>query len=416
MATTRTFNAMLNEYLSEDLLKEEYVKRDYIFQKVEKDESWKGGTLPVPFRGARASSIKFGGLTGATDIAESSYIRGSISGYREVYASLIFNYRDLVEHDGKMPESTFLRILPDEVEDMMKYYKDVMSIQIGSGPNFATVTDATNAATGILIVDKIDRFEIGQKSSLDDGDSAAVSVYVTAININTKAVTFSLTRGGAAADLSAYSVAQSAKFYHDGVFDAGGNHDTFISLRQALLSAANGGSSTLHGQTKLSYPALQAVNVSGASITASNILDKIFDAYTEVKLRGKGNASTVLMSYKHLGSIMKLLEAQKGPYRVTKDTKVSLYNWTEIEVTSVRGPLTIVGIMEFDDDIIAFIDWSSMKFASNGLFKKIKSPDRLEYHVVRNTTGYQYICDIALYGEMVYKKPGSCGIIHSISY
>jgi hypothetical protein len=48
MATSRDFQAMLNEYLAIDLLKQEYQKRDYLLQKVNKDDGWKGGTLPVP--------------------------------------------------------------------------------------------------------------------------------------------------------------------------------------------------------------------------------------------------------------------------------------------------------------------------------------------------------------------------------
>jgi len=42
MATNRDFSSMLNEYLPLDLLKEEYIKRDYLLQKCKMDESWKG--------------------------------------------------------------------------------------------------------------------------------------------------------------------------------------------------------------------------------------------------------------------------------------------------------------------------------------------------------------------------------------
>ena len=415
MGTDRTFNAMLNEYLTERLLKEELLKRDYVLQKVEKDNNWKGGTLPVPFRGGRASSVKFGGLTPANDIAQSKHVRGNITDYVEVWGSMIFNHRDLQEHDGKIPESTFLRILPDEVDDFMDFVKMVTSVQLGTGPHFAKVTASGSAASGIFTVDRIDRFEINQHILLDDDDTATVAdVYVTAINVNDKTVTLSLTRGGSAANLSAYTAAQNAKFYYDGVTDGAGNNTTFVSIRQALLSAANGGSSTIHGVSKLLYPHLQAVNISGAAITAANILEKMFDAYTEVRTRAKGNASTYLVSFKHLGSIMKLLEAQKGPYRVTKDANASIFGWTEIEITSVKGTLTVVGIQEMDDDIIPIIDWRSMKFCTNGFFKKRVSPEGDQYYEVRNTTGFQYVVDVSLFGEMMYKNPGHCGIIHSI--
>jgi len=416
MSTNRIFNDMLNEYLTVPLMKEEMIKRDYVYSKIEKDESWKSGTLPVPFRGARASSVKAGGLTDAADIASSSYIRGTVTEQVEFWSSLKFNHRDLQEHNGKIPESTFLRILPDEIDDMMDYFKEVISIQMGSGPHFAKVTDATNAATGIMVVDKVDRFVLGQKAVLVDDNSAIMNVYVKAINLNTKEVTFSATRGGAAADVSAYTVAQNAKFYHDGVTADGTNFTTFTSMRSALLSAANGGSATLHGKSKLAYPHLQAINVLGSSITASNILDKLFDAYTEVRTRARGNANTYLMSFKHIGSVMKLLQAQKGPYQVTKDPTASLYGWTEIVINSVKGELTLVAIQEMDDDVIFMLDWKALKFVSNGGFKKRVSPDGLQYHEVRESTGFYYICDVSIFGEVVYTRPSNCGVIYSISY
>ncbi len=42
MATTQTFQTMLNDYLTYDLLKEEYIKRDWLLTNVEKDNGWKG--------------------------------------------------------------------------------------------------------------------------------------------------------------------------------------------------------------------------------------------------------------------------------------------------------------------------------------------------------------------------------------
>lgn len=413
MSTTRTFNAMLNEYLTNDLLMEEYIKRDYVLNKIEKRNDWKGGTMPVPFKSQGASSVKFGALTSSTDISETKYIRGTISSYTEVWGSMIFNHRDLQEHNGKIPESTFLRILPGQVEDFMQYMKEVASIQMTGGPHFAKSTADTDLANGKIAVDHIDRFYLDQKCTLDDDNSSPTDVYVIAINVNTKDVTFSATRGGAAASLTAYTLAQNAKFYYDGVWD-GTTATTFVSMRRAFLSLANGGDASLHGTTKLSYPFLQAVNVDGSSVNAANILDKLFDGYTTVRNSGKGNANTILCSFKHLGSIMKLVETQKGPFSVTKQPSASLYGWTEIEITSVKGALTIVGLLEMDDDVIFYVDWSSMMFASNGFFKKRVSPDGIEYFEQRATTGYSYIVDISLFGEMVHLKVGQNGVMYGI--
>ena len=425
MSTTRSFQTMLNEYLPNDLFKDELIKRDFYLNEIQKDNNWKGGDIIVPFQGASASSVKFGGLTAQGDISEYNYVRGKISGYKEVWGSLIFNETDITQHDGKINEQSFLRILPDQVEDFMNEMKMQVSINLLCGPHFATVLDATNAATGILVVDKVDRFQIGQKSELISTTQPKIVVYVTAINIDTNEVTFSATRGGLFVDLSVYTVLDISQLFHDGVLDAAGvPTSNFLSARSALLSAVNGGAATLHGQTKLSYPALQAVNISGATVTAANILDKLFDAWSTLKIKAKtANPEKCVMSYKHMGSVMKAIEnglvsgAGQSIHRVVAKTpKISKYGWTEIEIVGVKGSFTLVGIQEMDDDIIMFLDMSAMTFRTNGFFQKKKSPEGLEYYRIRATTGYQLVCDICLFGEQEFRKPATCGIIHSINY
>jgi hypothetical protein len=420
MSVTRSFSAMLKDYMPLELLKEEMVKRDWMLSNIEIDEGWKGASSTsgeaayiVPFVGAGASSVEFGSLAAESDISEDNFVRGRITAQKHVNATMQFHSRDLQEHDGAPNEKSFLKILPDRLEAMMSYFKEVVSINLLDGPHFATLTaDGDTGGTGLMTVDRIDRFAIGQKFSIDDGNSSPQALYVTAVNVNTKVVTVSDSRGGAAFSISGYTVAQAAKCFHPGAQSA-----SFQSLYDALLSAANGGSANLHGVSKLAYPYLQAVNVSGASITATNILEKLFDAYTEVRTRAKGNASIILMSYKHLGSIMKLIETQKGGYKVTPTTtKASEFGWTEIEITSVKGQLKLVGIQEASDSNIVFLDPKALVFATDRLFHREKSPDGNEYYVVRGTSGYKYIVDISLRGDLVVKAPGHCGIIHSISY
>lgn len=417
-ATTRTFSDMLNQYLPDQIFTTELVKRDYIIKNVEQVTDWKTGTYIVPFEGAAASSVSYGALTASNDVSEDLFVRGQITTAKEIWGTMIFNHRDLMEHDGKIPESTFLRILPDRVENFMKNLKQSVSQTIGSGPHFARgVTDGN--ASGEMQVDKIDRFQLNQKVTLDDDNSAAADYYVIAIDLNATAdygkVTLSATRGGAAADISAYTAAQNAKFYHPGVLTNG----AFISFREALLSAANGGSSTLHGISKLAYPHLQAINIDGSDVTKSNILDKLFDFFVKVAQKARGGKATKLLcSYKHMGSVMKLLEVQKGAFKVTKDPVANQYGWWEIGIASLGNGmyLELVGLQEWDDDIIVAWDPSSVKFATNGMFRKRKSPDGIEYFEVRNTSGYQYLVDVCLFGEMAWHAPGNNGILFGISY
>lgn len=407
---------MLNDYLPNELLKEELVKRDYLLSKIEKDDSWKGGPLIVPFKAAGASSVAAGSLTASNDIAEDKFVRGEVSGQKEVWGTMLFNHRDLMEHDV-VSEQNFLKILPGAIEDFMDYMKNVVSVNLLNGAHFAKLTAASTANDGNITVDRPDRFVIGQKVKIVDagGDASDITGYVKTINMNTRVVNLVTTRGGSTVlDFSAGTedLDAESKCYNDG-FDS----TSFSSLRDALLSAANGGGSTLYGQTKTAYPYLQAINVNGSAITAANLLEKIFDAFTTIRQFGKGNPTSVIMSYKHLGSALKIVEASKGSFNVTPGSqKASQYGWTEIELGSVKGTLSLVGVQECDDDVIMFVDWRALKFHSNGFFRKRKSPEGMEYFEVRATTGYQYIIDVCLFGEMVVIRPSYCGILHSIDY
>jgi hypothetical protein len=424
MASTRSFSAMLNDYLPNDLLKEEIIKRDWLLSNIERDDGWQGASSTsgeaayiVPFVGGNASSIEFGQLASSTDVAEDTFVRGRINSQKEAWGTMVFNHRDLMEHGKGLNEKSFLKILPDRVETFMQTMKEAVSVQLLNGANFATdYGSGSTMGSGLLKVDRIDRFSIGQKFTLDDGTHSK-SLYVTAIDINTQIVTVSATRGGSAytglvsTDLFTAN-STSNKFYHPGAKTA-----PFQSLVDALLSSANGGGSTLYGVTKTAYPYTQAVNVDGSTINAANILDKLFDAYAQVRIKAKGNASTILMSFKHLASVMKAIEVQKGGFKVAAgDTKASEYGWTEISITSVKGELKIVGIQEMPDAQIVFLDPKALVFASNGFFRKRESPNGNEYFEVRNTTGYQYLVDICLFGDLVVKAPGHCGILYSISY
>lgn len=417
MGTTRSFSTMLNEYLPNELLREELVKRDYVLSIVDKDENWKGGNLVVPFKAAGASSFAAGGLSAANDIAEDAYVRGGISTQPEFWGSMLFNHRDLMEHD-KISEQNLLKILPDTIDDFMDYCKGVTSVALLNGAHFAKATAVATAATGAVVVDRPDRFVAGQKVKFITTDATTVTAYVKAsggININTSTIILVTARGGSTlVDFSAggKDLAVGAKFYNDG-FDT----VSFSSMRDALLSSANGGTSTLYGQTKVNYAYLQAINIDGASVTSANIVEKCFDAFTRTRLVGKGRPTDIVMSLTNLGYVMKVIEASKGAFNVVAGSqKATQYGWTEIQIGSVTNqPLKFVGVQEMDEDIIMFIDWRGWKFCSNGFFRKRKSPDGIEYFEQRATTGYSYIVDICLFGDLVCLRPSYQGILYGVS-
>lgn len=416
MATSRDFQSMLNEYLPIELLKAEMQKRDYLLQSAEMDDGWKGGNLVVPFEGQNASSVEFGQLADSTDISKYKYVRGSISTQPEVWGTMRFEHRDLMEHDGKIPEKTFLKILPGQIDDFLTYMKMAVSVNMMNGKHKATLTvDGTSG--GVIEVDRIDRFAIDEKVQLIDGNTAAGTFYVIALDINAGtlkngAVALSATRGGAAADVSAYTVSQAAKVYHPGASSA-----SFTSMKGQLLSLANGGTATLFGQTKTAYPYLQAVQIDGTAVSASNILAKLFDGYTRRQILGKGGAAPeLLMSLKHFGSALKVIESQKGGFNIVPNSrKVSQYGYDQIEIGSVSGQtLKLVGIQELDDDAILYLDWSVVTVYSNGMFKRRTAPDGKQYFEVRSTAGYAYILDHCFFGDVVVKAPWKCAIMYGI--
>ena len=436
MSTLRTFQAMLNDFLPNELLKEELVKRDFLLSKVEKDDTWigasgasgNGGNLIVPFKGAGASSVAAGGLSASNDIAEDAYVRGTITTQPEIWGSMIFNHRDLIEHET-VSEKNFLKILPDAVNDFMDYMKNVVSVNLLNGKYFAALTATASSTNGVITVDRPDRFVVNQKVTVSDaGLTTDVTGYVYngagGIDLNAGTITLVTTRGGSTTvDFSAATgspktfiagaiTTNSPLCYNDG-FRLNGMSD----IRSALLSSANGGSATLYGQTKTNYPYLQAINMSGASITNANIVEKIFNGYTLTRRLGKGSPTDIIMSYNNLGLVLQVVEASKGAYNVKQGSKsASQYGWTEISIGSVTNQeLKFVGVQEMADDVVIYLDWRALKFYSNGFFRKRKSPDGIEYFEVRATTGYQYIIDVCLFGDLVVYRPSYCGIVYGIT-
>lgn len=418
--TSSIFDAMLKQYAPNELFREELIKRDWLLQNVEKDDTWLGGELLVPFKGATASSIKAGSLTAAGSISSSKYVKGMISVQPEVWGSLIFREKDLMRH-GKINEQNFLKMLPQEIDDFIAFMKMNLSMMFTNGAILAKgVATNTDLANGVLGVTRVERFEVDQLVRIKDSNTGAGTFYVTGISLDLNTITLSASRGGAAADLAGagYAIADGVEVYLDS-FDNAANQLT--SLKSSLLSATNGGSSALYGVTKTLYPYLQAINVSGSDILASNILDKVFAAQTQVRIKGKGNPNTIVCSYKHLGSMLANLEIAKGAYRQASEPKASLFGWTEVLINGVKGSLKVVAIQEMDDDWMAILDMAAMKIYSNGFIKKRQGPDGLEYFVIRDeatdgTGGYKYVVDICFFGDLVLERPSRCGIIHTISY
>jgi len=418
MATNRDFADMLNEYLTYDLLKADYLKRDWLLNNVQRDDGWKGGTLIVPFKGAQASSVKWGGLTDQSDVAIDNYVRGQVTNHREMWGTIEFDHTDLIQHDGRVKEKSFLKVLPDVLDDFLQYVKERASLNMlnGAAANLSADGDASGNAT----TEHPERFSLKEKVFVDDDNSAVSAAgYIQSIDQNSGVLTLDTTRaGGVDLDISAYTVDQNARLYFDGTEP--GTDQGFTSLRSQLLSLANGGSAALFGQTKLDFPYLQAINVDGGEVSDSNMLEQLFNKYVTIRNRAQGRPNALIMSYKNYAAVLKNLEIGKGSFHVandSKDTSVYSYGWDEITLFGPQGRLKVVAVQEMEDDVIFYLDVkNSIKFHSNGFFRKRVAPDGKSYFELRSATGYRYLVDMMLFGELVLFKPTACGIMHSISF
>lgn len=410
MAIDREFSNMLNEHLDLQMIGKTFEERCAVYKKLKKNNKWKGGTLPVPILNAQASSLAFGKYTAENDVSYDDHLRGEISGYKTLTYTLPFKHRDIVEHNGRVNEDSFLRLLVGNLDRAMTFMKNAVSINLLNGGWYDKIAVAGTAG-GVVTVNNIQRFQLGQKVKV----SAAAAGYITAIDKNAKTITVKDARtAGSAIDLSGELADE--KIYLDGQ-----DTEAFFSIKEALLTSAQGGSDSLHGLTKATAgPGAQAPSVDGSDITATNILNKIFDAFTDIRLRtASGNANEIWMNWKHLGSIMKALESSKAPFRTREGSlKSTSFGFTEIEIFTVSTgqTLKVVGVPEMDEDWMAIMDWDAFKFHSNGGFRKVTTPDGNEFYTVRGTTGYTFLVDMELYGDLSAGGVSMCGAIHSISY
>ena len=415
--TNVSFNTMLKEYLPYDLLREELTKRDYFLSKVEFDTNWKGGELRIPFKGGCASSVAYGELTNESEITEDLYVKATISEYKEVWGSMIFNDHDLQRH-GDL-KTSFIKLLPDTVDEFVQMMKECVSINLLNGSHLVSL-DPLNAdsdlANGIVVVDRPARLSLGQYLEFGVVGTKRAEGYIAAIDMNKSTIFIKDNidiSAGALVDLSPTggNLLPGDKGYIRGAIITGRG---FTSFRDQNLSADAGGPATLFGLTKTDYPHLQAYNFDGSGIDSSNILEKIFDAWNETRTIGKGMPTEVIMSFRNLGNVMKALEVARE--YTTTDTKASVYGWTEIDVVGVRGSLKLVGVQEMDDDIMHIVDWKSVKMHTNGLFERRVNPDGDSFYEIRSASGYKYVVDTRMYGELVVNKPSHNGIIYNISY
>lgn len=417
-AKTDTFSDMINEYLVySNILFEEFKDQNWMMAKCNVKPGWNGGDLIVPFQQSYASSVRMGGLSSSSDIDNATYIRGKINGYQEVYASLLFNSKDLFEHN-RISETNFLKILPDQITQTMKYAKQQVSIQVLNGGGLDAVrTGYAGANDGLVTVKHPERFMIGQKVTIKDADTTVSGTYLRNINKNTGVLTFFDARtGGAVEDMSGLDA--TSVIYTD-------NQDvrSFTSLVDMLLPASLGGSDTFATITKLDQPFTQPVlydatrtsgDWQGASdVDGNTILTLIFDAYRK-GIQLAAEPVEWAMSWKHYSAALLALEKGSGGFK-NVEPSVNFAGYSSIKVGGAIGAVTLSGVRELNDEFIFGINPDYFDFhVQNQPWRVMTSPDGLKYFTIRNQSGYQYIIDMQMLGDFIYRHPWSATVIHSI--
>lgn len=425
-----TFNSMINEYLPYDLLMKEFQEKNYLLKTANMKEGWLGDNLIIPYQSTQASSVKMGGLTAVADITQSAYVRGQLSGYKECWGSLLFNSRDLLEHD-KISEQNFLKLLPDQLDQMMVFMKELVStavLNIQQISDISSITTAGGIATlGVIVVSNPENIRIGQKVLLRDNAGTEEEAWIISINMNSGSVEVADTAGGTEYNPALTVTATGGRIYLPDTYNSTTNNGFTSLLMQLLPSGWLGAPATVFGQTKTASPFTQglvydaadwtngtpATGTQGAGnlITAStDVLAEIFNGLAKARQR-KANPTTFIMSYKHFSAVLTALEygaggktLGSGAFKNTSDV-VNYAGFSTVNVGSLLGSVKLVAVNEMTDHVILGINESRLDFHTNKGFKIQESPDGLKFYSVRNTTGYQYVIDTCFYGDFVYNSP-----------
>lgn len=402
--TDQSFNNMLKRYMPYSLLDEEMKKRNFFYNKVKKNNGWEGAVLEHPIVGNEASSLNWGTLTAANDIAQANYLVGTLTSQPELWGSMLFNEKDLRRHVSM--EKSYLKILPGKIDQFVKAMAERVSIQLlDDGSISKVIVDGT--VGGAITVRRPYLFKLDEKVEIQDDDTAAVVGYIKAIDTNSGLLQIDTSRTSATGvDLSLYTVAANAK-----VSVPAAGAEGMTSLASQLLSAANGGSVSIAGNVKADVPMLQARNISGSGFTAGSFTNDVFESMYDIAERGKGQIEEVLMSYSNFKHVAKDIETSR---RYAKGEAKAGYGFTTVELIGPEGGLKITALRDMPDDKMYFMDWSAMILHQPKNAFERKRIDGQEFFTERATSGYTYIVDVRFAGDLLVHQPSHCGVVHSI--
>lgn len=432
---SRRLSSFANRFYPLNVIQANLARSLFFWKKVKK-QNWYGEDIIIPFIKNRSNAVKMAGFNrhGANnEITDMAGFNGTVRGANAITGSARFFNRDLIER-GPLRLQTFIPTMIKELDAIVDRMSTSISLQIGTGPWIASATSA-GASTGRIKVDKIYVFDIDMQivAGSQQGTASPVNpgrYWVTDIDLQAETITLSATKGGAAFNSSAWTTAKRIKFYvntQDISTIKIVEESAFHSIRGNILRVANGGHASIYGLAKTSHYALDALNFNGGNIVKyagtageNHLLRAIFRAYGGVLRRGlKPMINDVVMSMQKYAACIEILEDEKSGYNIVDGTTVGdKFAWHEIRV---HGPdkkaLNIVGVREWDDNLILFPDWNTWTFYTNRGIQLASglNPNEMFYWVrPEDGTGSYYLADFQCYGQLVCDFPLNNFMIHSV--
>ena len=474
---------MLNRTLNRPLLYDTFIRDTAAYRIAQKDAKWFGLQYDLPYCISQQDSYIAGGaLIKPEDLNEEEYVKGTIAQYKEIGGAIVINEKDLIQHgaDVRIPRDSFLKI---KLGKALLNAKARFSYKFGQsmldGPEFDS-SSAPGTATGILEVSNPTTFSIGQKIVIQQEATAAdgsvpvqnaatnvkkITGWVFKIDVNGKKIHISANKKSTSpVDLSTLLLATAStefpaskttviNIYNEGeeptlVGGARVEGGGFTSLKQQMLTAALGGSDTLFGLTKASYPILQPLLQSGAAYsTGEAFIFGLFDSFNYLVKHGQpydlgksktpnqdaGNTSAkgrgakvinALMSFDKMGVLQKFYQKNRAMFfkMTPKGTDLKFFDTDTMLLMGSRGTyINLMGVAGMPDDKVYILGKDTTRFASH---KFIRVHQHIstgsKWHEMRiatgnpKTDGYKNVCDFYVFGEHMLTRPAGTACIYGL--
>jgi hypothetical protein len=443
MALTRAWQSAINDKLTGPMVMN-LLRQNPFISKLMEDKSWIGtGELDgggsnvrnsyiIEFLGSTIGAAKVGAYQSSSSVQVANPVRGFVQSYVDFTGTLKVYSQDLRQHKGKKLTQSLFGKLEKQTTNIMARHKNHIEDMILNNSVISEVTSIDDIASGLLTVTRPEKFEIGMGVQLaaSGATTKGKELFVISVNKNTKKIGFSTSLGSSASDLTDYvgATAAATTICVNGTVSSttGLVASGMDSIESILLPSGTGsGGSTYLGQTKTAYPFLQAAAASGASLTAENFLEKLFEIYvTDIGLRTKHPEGVkprdVFLSPNNYAIACANLEDYKGQFTSNDLSGSNPYGWEGIKIGSKSkgAGLDLFECESLKDSIIPILNMDTFAIVSNGGVQFEEDPNRPGekfWSWERATTGLSWLLDFVLSGQFVCGNPESNAILHDVS-